>query len=210
MPCLCTYVALCKHVCQLRYPAKLSNLRATVRHNTCLLNCQGIQYYVTSALNRKSRPIRSHKSIGTRCSTPRLIASVIWTINQYMYMGWNPHFSDTRPKKWKKTQKKRISQKRCIVQKKMFSTSFLCSSSRGIQRSLFQVATTNRILCCGRKCRFRPKMTKYKNTKSQISRKLCIGRQIFEHQFCAARWEESNGSCFRSLRPTVFELWSKM
>ena len=46
-----------------------------------------------------------NKSIGARCSTPRPIASVIWTINKNIYMGWNPHFSDTRPKKGGKTQK---------------------------------------------------------------------------------------------------------
>ena len=32
----------------------------------------------------------------------------------------------------------------------------------------------------------------------------------YEQHFCAARREESNGLCFRSIRPILFELWPKM
>ena len=49
-----------------------------------------------------------------------------------------------------------------------------------------------------------------KNTKSQISRKRCVGRKKYVHQFCAARREESNGLYSRSIRPLVLELWPKM
>ena len=58
-----------------------------------------------------------------------------------------------------------------------------------------------------RPSRKRPSPKKHKI--ANISKTVHRTRKVSQH-FRAARREESNGLCFRSIRQVVFELWSKM
>ena len=52
-----------------------------------------------------------------------------------------------------------------------------------------------------------PKMTKSKKTQNREYLKNGASyEEKYEEHFCAARREESNGLCFRSIRPILFEL----
>ena len=56
-----------------------------------------------------------------------------------------------------------------------------------------------------------PKMTKSKKTQNhEYLENGASYEEKYEQHFCAARREESNGLCLRSIRPVVFELWPKM
>ena len=56
-----------------------------------------------------------------------------------------------------------------------------------------------------------PKMTKSKKTQNrEYLENGASYEEKYEQHFCAARREESNGLCFRSIRPILFELWPKM
>ena len=109
------------------------------------------------------------------------------------------------PKKVQKTQNNaNISKTVHRTKNASMIVSFLCGSSRAIQRFLFQVATTNSI-------ELWPKMwILSESEKRKITNISKTVQKKYGQHFCAAHREESNGLCFRSIRPIVFELWPKM
>ena len=106
-----------------------------------------------------------------------------------------------------KVQKHKIANiSKTVNRTKNCYISFLCGSSRGIQRFLFQVATTNSYRVMTKDVDF-VRVRKTQNRK-YLENGASYGEK-YEQHFCVARREESNGLCFRSIRPILFELWPK-
>ena len=88
----------------------------------------------------------------------------------------------------------------------MLQYHFWCGSSRAIQRILFQVATTNSFRVMMENTVFFRKWLSKKHKIANISKTEYRTKKVW----ATFLWEESNGLCFRSIRPIVFELWPKM